>query len=87
MELYLKRTACSHFRFPQDAKALVFTFIGMKAQEVTLTSRAVYDVVMQSDEQAMEEVIVVGYGVSRKRSQYRFAWSCERKRYSGDYLK
>jgi len=53
---------------PTDAKALVFSFIGKKPQEVALTGRSVFNVEMESNDLAMEEVIVVGYGVSRKEA-------------------
>jgi len=56
------------FTIPQDVKTLVFSYIGKKTQEVTLTASKVYHVVMEGNATAMEEVIVVGYGVSRKEA-------------------
>jgi TonB-linked SusC/RagA family outer membrane protein len=53
---------------PGDAKTLVVKFIGKKSQEITLTAASRYDVVLQNDEKAMSEVIVVGYGVTRKEA-------------------
>jgi TonB-linked SusC/RagA family outer membrane protein len=49
-----------------DAEALVFSFIGMKNQEVTLNGQTTIDVVLESDIIGLEEVVAVGYGTSRK---------------------
>jgi TonB-dependent starch-binding outer membrane protein SusC len=53
---------------PQSANALVLKFIGMKTKEVALTQRSSYSLMMEASENAMNEVIVTGYGVSRKES-------------------
>jgi TonB-linked SusC/RagA family outer membrane protein len=45
---------------------LVFSFVGMKTQEIRVTSSTTLNVVMQSDLAVMEEVVVVGYGVQKK---------------------
>jgi TonB-dependent starch-binding outer membrane protein SusC len=46
---------------------LVFSFVGMKSQEfVVSTSTSVLNVQMASDVKAMDEVVVVGYGVQKK---------------------
>jgi len=44
---------------------LVFSFIGMKAQEHTITS-SILNVVLEEDATDLDEVIVVGYGVQKK---------------------
>ncbi|MCV9389191.1 SusC/RagA family TonB-linked outer membrane protein [Reichenbachiella ulvae] len=49
-----------------DDQVLVFSFIGMKAQEVAVGGRSVIDVVMEDDVTALEEVVVVGYGTKKK---------------------
>ncbi|HLW06886.1 MAG TPA: TonB-dependent receptor plug domain-containing protein, partial [Marinilabiliaceae bacterium] len=51
---------------PQDAETLVFTFIGMKTQEVAIDGRSTINVQLASDAIAMDEVIVVAYGTSTK---------------------
>ena len=53
---------------PQNAQTLVFSFIGMKSQEVAIGNRSKIDVALKADEAALEEVIVVGYGTSRKEA-------------------
>lgn len=45
---------------------LVFSFVGYKPQEVTLGGQTNLSVTMQPDNQALEEVVVVGYGSVRK---------------------
>lgn len=47
-------------------ETLVFTFIGMKKQEVSLSGRKIVDIVMQEDLSALDEVVVVGYGTQKK---------------------
>ena len=46
---------------------LVFSFIGYLAQEVEVGNRSVIDIVMVSDFNSLEEVVVIGYGTARKR--------------------
>ena len=41
---------------------LVFSFIGMQDQEVSVNSRTQIDVVLADDVQSLDEVIIVGYG-------------------------
>jgi len=45
---------------------LLFSFIGMITEEVALDGRQVIDVVMKSDAQQLDEVVVIGYGTQRK---------------------
>lgn len=46
---------------------LQFSFIGMKKQEIEVNNRAKVDVVMEDDSEELEEVVVIGYGVVRKK--------------------
>lgn len=45
---------------------LVFSFVGMKTQEILVTTSTTLNVVLQSEAAVMEEVVVVGYGVQKK---------------------
>jgi len=45
---------------------LVFSFVGMKAQEILITASTTLKVVLESDIAQIDEVIVVGYGVQKK---------------------
>lgn len=45
---------------------LVFTFIGYLPQEVTVGDQTVINVAMRTDVQALDEVVVIGYGTVKK---------------------
>ena len=51
---------------PENA-TVVFSFVGMKAQEIVIGNNAVIKVVMTSEAVTMEEVVVIGYGTVKKR--------------------
>ncbi|WP_100616007.1 SusC/RagA family TonB-linked outer membrane protein [Confluentibacter citreus] len=51
---------------PSNSK-LVFSYVGMKAQTVSIGNQTQLNTVMQEDLSALDEVVVVGYG-TRKRS-------------------
>ena len=51
----------------QEKIILVFSFIGMKTQEVTATFNKPMNIIMEEDTQEMEEVVVTGYQVIDKR--------------------
>lgn len=50
---------------PQNA-TLVFSFVGMKTQEIPLNGRTKIDVVLEEQAIGLEEVVVVGYGTQKK---------------------
>lgn len=52
---------------PDEATTLVFSFVGMKSQEVTIAGKTHIDIVLEEETYGIEEVVAVGYGVSRKR--------------------
>jgi TonB-linked SusC/RagA family outer membrane protein len=51
-----------------DAQILVFTFIGMKTQEVEIQGQSLFNIIMEEESFEMEELVVVGYGVQKKES-------------------
>ncbi len=51
---------------PKESKTLVFTFVGMKKQELEITASNSLDVQLQSEAVDVEGVVVVGYGTMRK---------------------
>lgn len=51
---------------PADAKTLVFSFIGMKSQEVTFGDQSSVNIKLEEETIDMDEVVVVGYGVQKK---------------------
>lgn len=51
----------------QENGTLVFSYIGYKNQEVPIGNKTVIDVSLSTDAEALEEVVVVGYGTMQKR--------------------
>lgn len=49
------------------SSTLMFTFIGLKSQEIGIGSRSVIDVQMENDIVQLQEVVVTGYGQQTKR--------------------
>ncbi|HUX95664.1 MAG TPA: SusC/RagA family TonB-linked outer membrane protein [Bacteroidales bacterium] len=58
---------------PQNATTLVFTYIGMKKQEVQIGGRSVIDVVMEPDLLGLDEVVVTALGISREKKSLGYA--------------
>ena len=46
---------------------LVFSFIGMKTQEIQVNNRSAINVVMEEENIGVEEVVVIGYGTRQKK--------------------
>ena len=53
---------------PEDAAILVFSFVGMKSQEIVIGNSLDFNVVMEEETVALEEVVAVGYGTQKKAS-------------------
>lgn len=51
---------------PSGNSVLVFSYIGYSTQEIKVSNRSVVDIVLKDDMQALEEVVVVGYGTMKK---------------------
>lgn len=56
------------FAIPASSKTLVFSFVGMKSQEIELTSESVINVTLKEENVGIDEVVVVGYGVQKKET-------------------
>ena len=56
------------FSIPSDAVTLVFSFVGMKTQEVNYTSGMKLEIVLEEDAVALEDVVVTGYFERKKES-------------------
>ncbi len=50
---------------PEDA-ILVFSFVGLKTQEIPVSGKTIIDVRMEEETIGIEEVVAIGYGVQRK---------------------
>ncbi len=50
----------------KNNSTLVFSFVGMKTQEIPVNSKTVINVVMATEQTDIDEVVVVGYGTQKK---------------------
>lgn len=50
-----------------SSDVLVYSYIGFKSSEVSVGSRTQIDVSLEPDVQALEEVVIVGYGTQKKK--------------------
>lgn len=53
---------------PDDKAVLIFSFVGYVSQEITVGSQSQLSLSMVSDQKALEEVVVVGYGTMKRSS-------------------
>lgn len=51
---------------PADSKILVFSFIGMKSQEIEIGNKADFSVVLIEEAIGIDEVVAIGYGTVKK---------------------
>jgi TonB-linked SusC/RagA family outer membrane protein len=58
---------------PQNAVTLVFSYIGMKKQEVEISGRSVIDVILESDIKGLDEVVVTAFGISKEKKALGYA--------------
>jgi TonB-linked SusC/RagA family outer membrane protein len=58
---------------PDNAVPLVFSFVGLKTQEVAIAGRTNIDVVMEQDIVGLEEVVVTALGISREKKSLGYA--------------
>ncbi|MCB2194718.1 MAG: SusC/RagA family TonB-linked outer membrane protein [Bacteroidetes bacterium] len=57
---------------PSEAEALVFSFVGMKTQEVVIGGRSVIDVQMDAEVLQMDEVVVTAIGIKREKREITY---------------
>ncbi len=53
---------------PESVSTLRFTFVGMQTEEIEIGSQTTIDLIMVAGTEALDEVIVVGYGTKRRGS-------------------
>ncbi len=58
---------------PNDSKALVFSFIGMKNYEMEVGNQSNFNVKMETDVFGIDEVVVTALGVSREKKSLGYA--------------
>jgi len=52
---------------PDDARTLVFSFVGMKTQEISIEGRTLFNVTMKEESIGLEEIVAIGYGIQKKK--------------------
>jgi TonB-linked SusC/RagA family outer membrane protein len=50
----------------KQGDVIIFSFVGMRTQEIPFTGQASLDIVMEEEAIGLEEVVAVGYGVQKK---------------------
>ncbi|MEL7147931.1 MAG: SusC/RagA family TonB-linked outer membrane protein, partial [Bacteroidota bacterium] len=49
-----------------DGDVLVFSYIGFSTQEITVGAQAIIDILLEEDYGELDEVVVIGYGTTKK---------------------
>lgn len=62
-----------NLQVPEDATALVFSFVGMETQEVAYTGQTTIDVGLEANALNLDEVVVTALGVSREKKSLGYA--------------
>ena len=52
---------------PGEDAVIIYSYIGMKSQEISVGTQSVIDVILGQDAQILEEVVVIGYGIQKKK--------------------
>jgi TonB-linked SusC/RagA family outer membrane protein len=58
---------------PQDAKTLVFSFVGMKNQEIEIGTQTSFNISMEADVLGIDEVVVTALGISREKKSLGYS--------------
>ncbi|WP_163707951.1 SusC/RagA family TonB-linked outer membrane protein [Mangrovibacterium lignilyticum] len=62
-----------HLKIPATGEALVFSFVGMKTTEFAINGQSVVNAVLESDNVAVDEVVVTALGISREKKALGYA--------------
>ncbi|MDX9695029.1 MAG: SusC/RagA family TonB-linked outer membrane protein [Bacteroidales bacterium] len=57
---------------PSSAQALIFSFVGMKSQEVLINGRSVIDIKIEAEFLEMDEVVVTALGIKREKREVTY---------------
>jgi hypothetical protein len=58
---------------PADAKTLQFSYVGMKSVEVPVGTQTVFNITLDPDVMALQDVIVTAFGISRQTKSLTYA--------------
>ncbi len=62
-------------RIPDDAKELLFSFVGMKSQTIEISGANAYNVVMEPSLVGIDEVVVTAIGIERSSREVGYSMS------------
>ena len=51
---------------PDEKASIVFSFVGMQSQQITVGKKRFFDVVLSDNQKLLDELVVVGYGTMKK---------------------
>ena len=60
---------------PDNTSVLLFSYLGMSTQEVTVGNRSTIDVIMEASSEELDEVVVTALGISREKKSLGYAVS------------
>ncbi|MCG8307041.1 MAG: TonB-dependent receptor [Cytophagales bacterium] len=52
---------------PEDAEAILVSFVGYESQELSISSKTNFEVLLLPDYRALNEIVVIGYGTQQKK--------------------
>ena len=64
---------------PANSKAMIFSFIGMKSQEVVIGNKTKFVITLEEETIGLEEVVAIGYGSMKKADMTGSAGSIQTK--------
>lgn len=60
-------------KVPNDAQVLMFSFVGMATQEITIGNQSVINVQLKSQDISVDEVVVTAMGISKEKKALGYA--------------
>lgn len=60
-------------KVPSDETILVFSYVGYKAQEITVGNQSTIDVSLSADSELLEEVVVSAFGIKKDKDKLGYA--------------
>ena len=58
---------------PDQAEALIFTFIGLSPKEIPIGNQSVIDVAMETDMKQLSEIVITAFGLERDKKALGYA--------------
>jgi Ca-activated chloride channel family protein len=68
---------------PATGATLVFSFVGLKTQEIAVGAKRTIDVAMETDVKELSEVVVTAYGIQVERKSLSYSTAAAPKRKAG----